>query len=281
MSRIILIILCLLPALPGMAAVQVAASIKPLQLLAAAVTDGVTVPVLLMREGQDPHHFALRPSDRRALAESDVILWTGPALEQPLSGVMEQLSGRVITAQSLSGMTLHERGHGIDPHLWLDRGNAGVMAAELTRVLSQADPDNAARYQANLEALDARLEALDQRLRDALTGLEDRPFAVYHNAYRYLEHRYGLQHVVSFTDHEDIAPGIRRLMAVRSIMSETGARCVLVEPGDNVTRLRSILDDPALRFQVVDVLGSDRPPSADAFPAMMAEMGDAIQACLR
>lgn len=281
MSRIILIILCLLPALPGMAAVQVAASIKPLQLLAAAVTDGVTEPLLLMREGQDPHHFALRPSDRRALAESDVILWTGPVMEQPLSGVMEQLSGQVITAQSLAGMTLHERGHGIDPHLWLDRDNAGLMAAELARVLSRADPDNAARYQENLAALQTRLDALDQQLREALGGLEDKPFAVYHNAYLYLERRYGLQHAISFTDHEDLAPGIRRLMTVRSTMDDTGAHCVLVEPGVNVTRLRSVLDDPALRFQVVDVLGSGRSPTADAFLAMMADMAGAIQTCLR
>lgn len=281
MSRIIVFLLCLLPTLPGMAAVQVTASIKPLQLLAEAITDGASSPLLLMQTGQDPHHFALRPSERRALAESEVILWIGPAMEQSLDGVMEQLSGRVITAQALSGMTLHEQERGIDPHLWLDPDNALRIAEELAQVLAAADPDNAARYAANLARLEARLASVDQDLREMLTGLQDTSFAVYHNAYRYFEHRYGLAHVVSFTDHEDITPGIRRLMRVRSSMEASAANCVLVEPAVNVTRLRSILDDPALRFQVVDVLGIDRQPAADAFPALLADIGKAILTCLR
>jgi ABC-type Zn2+ transport system substrate-binding protein/surface adhesin len=48
----------LLPVTPALAAPQVAASIKPLQLIAAAVTDGVTSPSVIWGQGQDPHHVA-------------------------------------------------------------------------------------------------------------------------------------------------------------------------------------------------------------------------------
>src|SRR6187551_3528168 len=66
------------------AAPQVATSIKPLQLIAAAITEGVSEPQLILGNNQDPHHASLRPSDRKVLAEAEVILWVGPILELPL-----------------------------------------------------------------------------------------------------------------------------------------------------------------------------------------------------
>ncbi|MEY3659664.1 MAG: hypothetical protein RLZZ169_489, partial [Pseudomonadota bacterium] len=65
-------------ALPAAAAPApvLAASIKPLQLLAAAITDGVSEPQLVLGASEDPHHAALRPSQRRALQAADLVLWT-------------------------------------------------------------------------------------------------------------------------------------------------------------------------------------------------------------
>src|SRR5690606_9203123 len=56
------------------AAPAVLASIKPLQLIAAAITDGVSTPQLVMDGGHDPHHITLRPSDRRKLQQADLVL---------------------------------------------------------------------------------------------------------------------------------------------------------------------------------------------------------------
>jgi zinc transport system substrate-binding protein len=47
------------------AEVKVLTSIKPLQLIAAAVQDGVAIPEVLLPPGASPHNYALRPSDVR------------------------------------------------------------------------------------------------------------------------------------------------------------------------------------------------------------------------
>ncbi|MBP9960647.1 MAG: zinc ABC transporter substrate-binding protein, partial [Pseudomonas sp.] len=63
---------------PAQAEVRVLTSIKPLQLIAAAVQDGVGTPEVLLPPGASPHHYALRPSDVRRVAEVDLLYWIGP-----------------------------------------------------------------------------------------------------------------------------------------------------------------------------------------------------------
>ena len=65
----------LLAAGTAQAEVRVLTSIKPLQLIAAAVQDGVGEPEALLPPGASPHHYALRPSDMRRVQEVDLLYW--------------------------------------------------------------------------------------------------------------------------------------------------------------------------------------------------------------
>ena len=65
-------------------------TIKPLYSLVAHLTDGITTPVLLMKQMQSPHHYNMRPSERRLLANARMIIWTGPQMETSLNKIIEQ-----------------------------------------------------------------------------------------------------------------------------------------------------------------------------------------------
>ncbi|HAC68916.1 MAG TPA: zinc ABC transporter substrate-binding protein, partial [Pseudomonas sp.] len=67
--------------LPAQAEVKVLTSIKPLQLIAAAIQDGAGQPAVLLPPGASPHHYALRPSDLRQVREANLVYWIGPDLE--------------------------------------------------------------------------------------------------------------------------------------------------------------------------------------------------------
>lgn len=84
MPRMTLMASLSLSLLPSQAAQadEVVTSIRPLGLIAAALTDGITQPQVLLADGASPHHYALRPSDMRALTEAKVVFWVGPELEQ-------------------------------------------------------------------------------------------------------------------------------------------------------------------------------------------------------
>src|SRR5690606_18695633 len=104
----------------------------PLELLAAPIVQGVSQPVLVMQQDRDPHHLALRPSERLALDRAELLLWTGPMLELPLQRVVRELgAGKVLTVQELDGLHLLQVDGELDPHVWLDTRNARVIANAL------------------------------------------------------------------------------------------------------------------------------------------------------
>ena len=92
---------------PGaQAAPKVVVSIKPLHSLVAAVMVGVGEPTLLLSGAGSPHSYSLKPSEARALAQSDLVFWIGDELEQFLVKTLGTLSGsaRVVALTEAEGI---------------------------------------------------------------------------------------------------------------------------------------------------------------------------------
>ena len=157
---------------------RVVASLPPLQGLAASVLDGIAQPELLVRSGGSEHGYAVKPSDARALASADLVIWIGPGLEAFLAKPIATLvrPGAVMTVAELPGLALlsrrmgegwaaghdHEDGaeaeHGApDLHLWLDPRNAMLIVSAIADRLSALDPARAQRYRENEKAARARI----------------------------------------------------------------------------------------------------------------------------
>ena len=102
--------LATLLAAPALAEVRVLTSIKPLQLIAAAVQDGTGTPEVLLPPGASPHHYALRPSDIRRLGEAELFYWIGPDLESFLPRVLEGRQQPSVALQDLDGLHLRHFG---------------------------------------------------------------------------------------------------------------------------------------------------------------------------
>lgn len=103
-------IVVLLNSAPAHAGVDVLTSIKPLQLIAAAIQDGVGKPAVLLPPGASAHHYALRPSDVRHIRSADLFYWIGPDMEGFLGPVLKARKGSSLAVQSLPGLTLRHFG---------------------------------------------------------------------------------------------------------------------------------------------------------------------------
>jgi ABC-type Zn uptake system ZnuABC Zn-binding protein ZnuA len=88
------------------AEVKVLTSIKPLQLIATAVQDGVAIPEVLLPPGASPHNYALRPSDVRKVQSVDLLYWIGPDMEGFLPRVLNGRTLPSVAVQDLPGMKL-------------------------------------------------------------------------------------------------------------------------------------------------------------------------------
>lgn len=298
--RAIALIAVLLPGfLPPAAAAQpaVVATVKPLQLIVGAIGHGVVETSLLIPSTESYHHFTLRPSSMRELTGADLVVWVGPGLETYLSDVIWQLPQRVtvINASELPGIRRHpvvddaligETGHealddhDMDPHLWLDTGNARLIAAAVADQLASLDPANAGRYAQNLADFETALTAADEATARRLDALPDRPYAVYHNAFQYFEKQHGLEPALIFVQSDEIQPGIRQLLSVRRALERIDPACLLVDVTANTDTIRTVLGGRSLRRISADPLGGGLDAGDGGYVALIDGLTAAFAQCL-
>lgn len=284
---------------PAHAEVRLLTSIKPLQLIAAAVQDGVGTPDVLLPPGASPHHYALRPSDVRKVAQVDLLYWIGPDMEGFLPRVLKGRSKPTVAVQDLSGLQLrhfgedshsHEEGEdehdhdhrpgSLDAHLWLSSVNARVIAAKMAADLSAADPQNQARYAANAKAFDARLDALDARLKARLNGIADKPYFVFHEAFDYFEAAYGLKHTGVFSVAAEVQPGAQHVAAMRKRLQEVGKTCVFSEPPLRPRLAETLTAGLPVTLAELDALGGTMAADANGYERLLENLGNGLAGCL-
>ncbi len=89
-------------------AANIVTSIKPLELIVKAVAGDEAKVSTLVPAGSSPHSYTMKPSQRRALEQADVIFWVGPEMETFLNRL---LSGREFNARSVAFLDAPEEGH--------------------------------------------------------------------------------------------------------------------------------------------------------------------------
>lgn len=290
------------------AEVRVLTSIKPLQLIAAAVQDGVGEPEVLLPPGASPHHYALRPSDVRRVRDADLLYWIGPDMEAFLPRVLSRRDKPHMAVQDLPGMTLrhfgesheehdhddhdhahagddlgHDHGHrpgSLDAHLWLAADNAKVIAARMAADLAKLDTANAGRYAANLKAFEARLDALDGRIRPQLAALQGKPYFVFHEAFDYFEAAYGLKHAGVFSVLTEVQPGARHVAAMRKTLQQAGPSCVFSEPPIRPRLAETLTAGLPVKLAELDALGGALPVDASGYEQLLENLAGGLSECL-
>lgn len=292
----------------AMAAPRVVASIKPVHSLVSAVMAGVGEPALIVKGAASPHTYSLRPSDAAALESADIVFWTGHGMELFLANALDTLSpqAEVVELAESPGIALlsvreggafephshgdeghdhhdhdheHEHEEG-DMHFWLDPQNARLMVSRIATVLAEADPENAAAYDANAEAELLRLDALEAELQQTLAPLAEKPFIVFHDAYQYFEHRFGLDVAGTVTVSPDAMPGAARIDELRAKVTELGATCVFAEPNFEPAIVRTIIEGTSAKAGVLDPEGSALPEGPDLYPNLLRGLATGLVECL-
>lgn len=312
-------VLCLAGGTSAQAELKVVATIKPIHALVAGVMTGVGVPKLLIDGAGSPHTFALKPSDARELNQADVVFRVSDGLEPFMIKVLAALpkSVRVVTLADAPGLTLHkmrssasfeqhdhgpkgqqakkghahghhDHGHGKpgkaaeanDGHIWLDPANAKIITQYIASVLATEAPEHAARFKENAEAVSRSLDQLDVELKQTLQPIAGRPYVVFHDAYQYLEHRYGLTPAGAVTVSPEIAPSAKRLSELRRKISTLKAVCVFAEPQFEPKLVRTITEGTSARTGTLDYLGASLKPGPDLYFSVLRALAGDLKACL-
>lgn len=272
----------------------VVTDIAPVQSLTAQVMGDLGQPTMLIQPDIDPHDYQLRPSQGRAMADADLVIWMGPPLTPWMGEMIETLGNGETTSLALLALpdlpmlikgqavmlSGDQSGTGdVDPHAWLDPLNAIRFVSEIAGALVAADPENAAVYRANAADASARLTAMTDQLAQQLNPLESRALVTYHDAYRYFMARFGLQFAGSLAPADATPPGAARLAGIRDLLAANPDACLFTEPGANLQLLDAVLPGSGGTAPSLGPLTATQPPGPLFYESLIRRLGDTIAAC--
>lgn len=175
----------------------------------------------------------------------------------------------------------HDHGSGSrDGHVWLDPENARKMVAEIARVLSEAAPDKAETFKANAARADEALVRLQSEIAEDLAPLKDKPFVVFHDAFQYFEHRFGLAAVGSITVSPEARPSAKRLTEIRRKLARLSAACVFSEPQFQPKLVAAVTEGTSARAGTLDPEGALVDPGPAAYETLLRNLSAGLKSCL-
>ena len=174
-----------------------------------------------------------------------------------------------------------DHGHDeVDPHVWLDPQNAKSLVHEIEEHLAEIDPSNAAKYEANAEAVMKKLDALTKEIEADLKPIQERGYVVFHDAYQYFEKRFGVSAVGSITVSPEVLPGAERVSELRDKVKSLNASCVFSEPQFEPKLVKTITENTDAGTGVLDPLGANIKDGPELYFTLIRNMAKSLKDCL-
>lgn len=287
-----------LGASPALADTRIVTTLKPLTLIAQGIaTPDMTVSTLVP-PGSSPHNYSMKPSQRRALHDADVIFWVGPDMETFLARLLASGEFRDRTVALLPGDGAeahddhgndnhaghhehhHDHGGEDDPHIWLDPALAGEIAETMEHALAEQDGVDREALTRNLAQFKTALKQTEAEIQAKLAPVKDISLYSYHNAFvRFAEH-YGLNLEGTLTLNPELSPGARHIAQIQERLGKAHQPCLLTEPQFNPGAWEVITEKLDVRFSTWDPLATEVAEGPDGYLAFQHQIADAVLKCL-
>ena len=174
----------------------------------------------------------------------------------------------------------HHDGHNhgeFDIHFWLDPEIAKTIVQIAAKEMSEIDPANASKYEANAAKA---LNELDQLINDTRGKInKDATYVVFHDAYQYFEQRFGIEVIGALTVNPEVLPGAKQLAEIREVIEHEGVNCLFSEPQFNPSIAETIASDTGVKAAVLDPLGAELEPGKDLYFALISDMASSFESC--
>jgi zinc transport system substrate-binding protein len=220
----------------------------------------------LLQGDASPHDYAMKFSDRRALAQARRVFWIAPALE---SFLVEPLSSQQQSVVLFG--TLPES----DAHIWFAPARVRDSARVMAQHFSQLKPEAAAAFSARLAAFDAALTSAARKLDAQLPALKTVQLIVGHDAYAQLTGSIGMPQALAVLQQIQTAASAQRIAALERQINAGGNFCVIEERNHPLPVARQLAQRHKLPLVVIDVYAA----RASSYAGWLDELGQALGTC--
>ena len=251
------------PGAGGQETMKVAVTLPPQAEMVREVGGGHVEVQVVVPPGADPHTFEPTAGELVRLSDNILYFRIGPDLlpfEDVLVSRLQEIEPGIRVIDSSEGVTLlastdpDERGSP-DPHIWLSLRNAEIMTAHVRDALIEADPANAAEYQANSDEYISRLREADEDIRQGLSGSGVHTILVTHPSWGYFARDYGLTQVA--IGEEGKEPTARELEHLVNLALKENIRVIFAEPEFSVRGAEVLAAEINGTVILVDPLAED------------------------
>ena len=169
----------------------------------------------------------------------------------------------------------------VNLHVWLDPENAKSIVNYVVKELTFINPKNHEIYEENGKRYIEKLNNLDAELKISLSGLQDKPFIVFHDAYQYFERAFNLNAVGSISLRDDIhSVSPNRIKEIKDKIKKTNAECVFREPQFSDRLINTIAEKADIKVGTLDPLGASLQNDKGLYFTLMRELADNFKKCL-
>lgn len=191
----------------------------------------------IMRTGEDPHVYEVRPRDVQLIASADLLLMNGLHLEATLGHVVKNNTAKgakvvrlAETPRILPFESEQTRG-APDPHCWFSVPYFRIYAERARDALVEVDPKNADVYRKNAETYLVELDELHKWTAEQIASVprERRAMVTSHDAFQYFGRTYFIDVFAVIGISTEQQPKPRDIARLEKIVRDRNVRAVFIE----------------------------------------------------
>jgi len=167
-----------------------------------------------------------------------------------------------------------------DVHIWLSPDNAVKIIKKVNKELSLYFPENAETYNKNTNQMIRKINELEVELKNELSGIKNKPYIVFHDAYQYFETSFDLNAVGSIALDGDIASSPKQISFIKDKIVKFKASCVFQEPQFDSKLVKIVAEGTNAQIGTLDPLGLNIKSGENFYLQLLKNMAKSLKDCL-
>ena len=225
----------------------------------------VAITAIMDGPGVDPHLYTPSPQDINALADSDVVVYSGLHLEAQFEEALESLTNRGIPVIKVTAVLeknfadqLLQTEAAVDPHIWFDLELWAKCGASLAEELAKVDEVHAADYHAAAVEFQQLLQTTQKNGEAILAGIppELRILVTAHDAFQYFARtfKFRVEAVQGLSTESE--PGLKRINELATLLVDSKVSAIFTEQSVSDRNILALISECRSRGHELTVGGT-------------------------
>lgn len=249
---------------------SVVVSILPEQTFVQKIAKDMVDITVMVAPGSNPHSYEPKPSQMVAISKADIYFSIGVEFENVwlerfrsqnkklrFVDISANITKMKMTEHHHEGAEEEHHHHGeLDPHTWTSPNNVAIMAENIFHTLKEIDPNNSAKYKANLDQFLQEIQKTDMKIREILKNLKpDTKFMVFHPSWGYFAKDYGLEEVAIEVNGKHPKP--KEIMMIVDEAKEEKVKLIFAQPEFSDKSAKVIAKEAGIDVEKISPLDAD------------------------